>query len=213
LHPCGLVARLAWVRVIGLVGGIGSGKSSTAAILAELGAVILDADAIGHAVYRTGTPGQSAVVAAFGRGVVGPDGEIDRKRLGQIVFADPARLDDLNRIVHPLIRSEIAQRIDRMRRDGQNPCVVVEAAILLEAGWRDLVDEIWAVSAGRNLVVDRLGSQRGLSAAETDARIARQMTDAARRASADLVIENDGSLADLRARVERLYRERIGEPL
>ena len=210
LHPPDAVVRVGRVRVIGLVGGIGSGKSTVAHLLEEQGAMVLDADAIGHQVYRRGTEGFAAVVAAFGQGIVGDDGEIDRKRLGGIVFSDPARLDQLNRIVHPLIRGEITQRIDRIRRDAQVPLLVVEAAILLEAGWRDLVDEVWVVTAGRGQVIGRLESQRGLSAAEADARIARQMTDEERRRAADLVIRNDGSLDDLRSAIRRLWTERVG---
>lgn len=193
------------MHVIGLVGGIGSGKSTAAAMLAELGAEVLSADAIGHEVYRPGTPGFDAVTSAFGREVVGADGSIDRKRLGAIVFADPARLEQLNGIVHPLIRAEIGRRIDAARRAERVRAVVVEAAILLEAGWRDLVDEVWVVAAGRDCVVSRLGAERGLTAAETDARIARQMSDAERRAAADVVIPNDGSIEELRARIEQLW--------
>jgi dephospho-CoA kinase len=195
--------------VIGLVGGIGSGKSTAAAILSRLGARVLNADAIGHEVYRSGTGGHAAVVRAFGADLVGPDGEIDRKRLGAIVFADPGRLAELNRIVHPLIRAEIERRIGVARTEPELAGIVLEAAILIEAGWRDLVDEVWAVCAGRQRVVDRLAAQRGLSPQDTESRIARQMDDAARRAAADVVIENDGSLADLERRVAELWRDRV----
>ena len=194
------------MRVIGLVGGIGSGKSTAAAMLAELGADVLSADAIGHEVYRPGTPGFAAVVGEFGREIVGAGGEIDRRKLGALVFSDPSRLDRLNAIVHPLIRDEIASRIAGLRATGGPRVVVLEAAILLEAGWRDLVDEVWLVTAGRGNVVQRLGDQRGLSAAEADARIARQMSDAERRAAADVVVENDGSLESLRDRIRALWR-------
>ena len=194
------------MRVIGLVGGIGSGKSTAAAMLAELGADVLSADAIGHEVYRPGTPGFAAVVGEFGREIVGAGGEIDRRKLGALVFSDPSRLDRLNAIVHPLIRDEIASRIAGLRATGGPRVVVLEAAILLEAGWRDLVDEVWLATAGRGNVVQRLGDQRGLSAAEADARIARQMSDAERRAAADVVVENDGSLESLRDRIRALWR-------
>jgi dephospho-CoA kinase len=140
---------------------------------------------------------------------VGSDGEIDRKSLGAIVFADPARLEELNRIVHPLIRAEVERRVAAARSEGDVPGIVVEAAILLEAGWRDLVDEVWVVSAGRDLVVGRLEAQRGLSPADVQARIARQMADEERRRAADVVVENDGSLDDLRDRIGRLWNERV----
>lgn len=201
------------MRTIGLIGGIGSGKSTAAAMLAELGAEVVNADAVGHEVYRPGTPGFDAVVRAFGREVVSPSGEIDRRRLGAIVFADQGRLAELNAIVHPLIRSAIEQRIAAARGEGSVPAFVLEAAILLEAGWRDLVDEVWLITAGSGQVVERLESQRGLLPSETQARMARQMPDAARRAAADVVIENQGSLADLRAAIVRVFRERIAAPV
>lgn len=199
------------MRVVGLVGGIGSGKSTAAGMLGELGALVIDADRVGHEVYRRGTPGFEAVVAEFGRGVVGEDGEIDRRRLGPIVFASPDRLAALNRIVHPLIRAEIARRIDGARREGRHRAVVVEAAILLEAGWRDLVDEVWVVSAGSGDVVDRLSRQRGLDPTDTAARVARQMPDAERRRLADRVIENRGTLDDLRTEVGRAWLTVAGD--
>ncbi len=194
------------MRVVGLVGGIGSGKSTAAAMLADLGALVIEADAIGHGIYRAGTPGFAAVVRAFGAGVVGDDGEIDRRRLGPIVFGDPARLAELNRIVHPLLRAEIERRIAAARAEGRVPAVVVEAAILIEAGWRDLVDEVWVVVAPRERIVERLASGRGIDRADAEARMRRQMSDAERRAAADLVIENAGSEDDLRAAVGRAWR-------
>jgi dephospho-CoA kinase len=194
------------VRVIGLVGGIGSGKTTAAEILAGLGARVLNADLIGHEVYLPGTAGFDAVVGAFGSDVVGDDGRIDRKRLGAIVFADPAKLRRLNGIVHPLIKEEIARRIEATRTANDVRAVVVEAAILLEAGWRDLVDEVWVVCADPAHVVRRLAEQRGLAGDEVEARIARQMGDAERRAKADVVIENRGTREDLRAAIEARWR-------
>jgi len=192
--------------VIGLVGGIGSGKSVAAAILAELGAELINADVVGHEVYEPGKPGFDAIVAEFGSDVVGADGRIDRKRLGPLVFGDDAKLSRLNAIVHPLIHAEIERCITRARaRDGVR-AVVVEAAILLEAGWRSLVDQVWVVSARREDVVQRLASQRGMAAAATNARMAKQMTDGERRSAADVVIENAGSLDELRTRLAGLWQ-------
>ena len=192
--------------VIGLVGGIGSGKSVASAMLAELGAEVINADLVGHEVYEPGKPGFDAIVAEFGADVVGADGRVDRKKLGPIVFADGARLERLNAIVHPLIRAEIERRIKRAREKGEVRAVVVEAAILLEAGWRPLVDQVWVISARREDVVERLAVQRGMAASETDARMAKQMTDAERRSVADVVIENVGSLDDLRTRLTGLWQ-------
>jgi len=192
--------------VIGLVGGIGSGKSVATAMLAELGAEIINADLVGHEVYEPGKPGFDAIVAEFGSDVVGPDERIDRKRLGALVFADSTRLARLNAIVHPLIRAEIERRVQQARGKGEARAVVVEAAILLEAGWRSLVDQVWVISARREDVLARLAAQRGMGVDETDARMAKQMTDAERRAAADVVIENSGSLDELRVRLEGLWQ-------
>lgn len=198
------------MRVIGLIGGIGSGKSVVRRILAELGAEVIDADRIGHEVYRPGTAGYRAVVDAFGPEVLDPEGAIDRRRLGARVFADPAELARLNAVVHPLIRAEIEGllRAARQRRDVR--AVVVEAAILLEAGWKSLVDEVWLVLADREAVLARLADARGLSREESAARIARQMSDDERRRQADVVIDNRGSLEDLREQVAALWGDRIG---
>jgi dephospho-CoA kinase len=195
--------------VIGLVGGIGSGKSVASAMLAELGAEVINADVVGHEVYEPGKPGFDAITAEFGAEVVGADGRIDRKKLGALVFADGGKLERLNAIVHPLIRAEIDRRIRRARDAGAVRAVVVEAAILLEAGWRSLVDQVWVISARREDVVERLAAQRGMDASETDARMAKQMTDAERRSVADVVIENVGSLDELRARLTGLWHAMV----
>jgi dephospho-CoA kinase len=197
------------MKVIGLVGGIGSGKSVVHGMLAELGAKVIDADRVGHEIYRPGTPGFEAVVASFGRGIVDTEGRIDRAKLGAIVFSDPAKLAQLNAIVHPLIQAEIEQRIAEERRRAAAPAVIVEAAVLLEAGWDRLVDEVWLVAADREEVLRRLSASRGLSRAESEARLARQMSDEERRKASTIVIENRGSLDDLRASVAAVWHRRI----
>ncbi len=197
------------MKVIGLVGGIGSGKSTAAAMLAELGATVIDADRLGHEAYVTGSAGFQRVVQAFGSEVVGADGAIDRARLGARVFADPARLRELEAIVHPLIQTALAERVAAARRAGDARGLVIEAAILLEAGWSSLFEEIWVVCAPRSLIEQRLAEQRGLSAEAVAARARRQMTDAERRSRAAVVIENDGSRDDLRRQLQQLWNERI----
>jgi len=196
------------MRVVGLVGGIGAGKSEAARILSSMGAVVIDADAVGHVVYAPGTAGFDAVVDAFGREIVGAEGEIDRRKLGARVFADPGQLQRLDSIVHPLIRDEIQRRI-AAERTRDVAALVVEAAILLEAGWRPIVDEVWAVVAAPETVRRRLAAGRGLSAADVDARAARQMSDGERRAAADVVIENDGDRDELRRRLAGIWAARI----
>jgi dephospho-CoA kinase len=200
---------VAAVKVLGVTGGIGSGKSAATEILAELGAVVVDADRVGHETYLPGTLGWDQVVAEFGREVVAADGSIDRRRLGAIVFADPARLARLNAIVHPLIRDTVAARIAAERSTGRAPAVVVEAALLVEAKWDALVDEVWLITAQRAAVEQRLRAQRGLDRAAIAARMRAQLSDAERAARADVVIDNSGSLQALRAQLTTLWRERV----
>lgn len=197
------------LRTIGLTGGIGSGKSTVAAILAQLGAFVVDADRVGHDVYLPGTTGWDQVVAAFGREVVAADGTIDRKVLGAIVFAEPAQLGRLNAIVHPLIRDAVRDRLAAALVDQPDRPVVVEAALLIEAKWYELVDEVWVVVASRDRILRRVTASRPIDAAALQARIDAQLDDEERRRVADVVIANDGTLADLRHRVESLWRERV----
>jgi dephospho-CoA kinase len=197
------------VITIGLTGGIGTGKSAAAAMLGELGAVRIDADKVGHDVYAPGTPGCDAVVAAFGRDVVAADGTIDRKKLGAKVFADPLALERLNAIVHPRIAEEINEHIRYVRSRGLDSPIVVEAAVLIEAGWQWLVDEVWVVTSDHERAVERVMASRGLSRGEVERRIASQISDAERTAGASCIIKNDGTLEELRAAVERCWRERV----
>jgi len=189
--------------IIGLTGGIGAGKSMAAAFLTELGARVIDADRIGHEVYRPGSEGFARVVETFGPGVVGADGAIDRRALGALVFADPAARARLNALVHPLIAAEVGRRIAAARAEGFDGPLVVEAAVLLEAGWRPLVDRLWVVSTQREHAIL---AARDLTREEVERRLDAQMSDAERRRHADLVIENDGSPAALRAAVEAAWR-------
>jgi dephospho-CoA kinase len=146
-------------------------------------------------------------VAAFGREVVASDGTIDRKQLGARVFGAPAELARLNAIVHPLIRDAVAARV-AAAREGQQP-IVVEAALLVEAKWDALVDEVWLVTARPEIVEARLVEQRGMTPEAIAARVRAQLSDADRAARADVIIDNSGTPAALRAEIERLWRERL----
>src|SRR5579863_9349524 len=141
---------------IGLTGGIGSGKSTVARILAELGAPSLDADKVGHSIYAIDGPAYADMVAAFGDAVLAPDKTIDRKKLGPIVFGDPAKLKLLNSIVHPKMLAEMRRLIAEMRARGEKLPIVVEAAILIEAGWLPMCDEVWLVRASQERVIERV---------------------------------------------------------
>ena len=197
------------VITIGLTGGIGCGKSAAAAILGELGAVLIDADKVGHEIYEPGTPCWDAMVAAFGRDIVAADRTIDRKKLGVRVFSDPLALKRLNALVQPRIADKINERIRDLRARGIEAPIVVEAAVLIEAGWQWLVDEIWVITSSRERAIERVIPARGLSRGEVEQRIGSQISEAERTRDADCVIRNDGTLAELRAAIERCWRERV----
>ena len=150
---------------IGLTGGIGSGKSAVAALLQQLGASIIDADRLGHEAYTPNSEAWRQVVAAFGEDILTTEGEIDRRKLGAIVFADPDQLARLNGIMHPLMATMVEQRKAQLKADGES-VAVVEAAVLFEAGWDSLVDEVWTTNAPADAVVDRLRQRNGLSEEE-----------------------------------------------
>jgi len=192
---------------VGLTGGIGSGKSTVAKILAELGAPSFDADKVGHEIYMPGGPAYRDVIAAFGDGIVASDGTIDRKKLGPIVFADPAQLKRLEAIVHPRMFERMREMVAEMRSKGVTAPIVIEAAILIEARWQPLFDEIWLVRAPREQVVGRIEIQRGLKPSESEARIRAQLSDEERAKHASLVIENNGSLEELRNLLKEVWAD------
>lgn len=196
-------------KIIGLTGGIGTGKSTVAKILEELGAAVIRADNVGHDVYAPGTPGWQRVTDTFGVQILAPDGTIDRKHLGRIVFADPEALTRLNGIVHPLIRDEVQRRIAAQRTAEPQKPIVLEAAILIEANWTRIVDEVWVVVAPAQDVVRRIAGERGLTHDDVRARTASQLDEGKRREHADVVIENTGTLDELRRQVEDAWRSRL----
>ena len=188
--------------IVGLTGNIAVGKSAVLALLAELGADIIDADQVAHQVLRAGGAAYAAVVQAFGAGILGADGEILRGALGKIVFAEAAQLQRLESITHPAIRIEIARQL----QEAQAPVVAIEAIKLLEGPLKRKVDRIWVVHASPALQLARLMQTRGFSEAEAGRRIALQNSQADKLRQADLVISNEGDLASLRAQVEQAYR-------
>jgi dephospho-CoA kinase len=198
------------MKTVGLTGGIGSGKSTVSQILVELGAFIIDADKVGHEIYLPGKEAWRQVVAEFGRDILADDQTIDRKKLGAIVFASDEARKKLNSIVHPLMFHDIRQRATEKRAEGFTKPIVVEAAILIEANWLPLVDEVWVVVTGKSAVIERVAVQRGLSARDTEARIASQLADTERLKHANVVIRNDGSLEDLKKQI-RIAWERLGQ--
>lgn len=201
--------------LIGLTGGIACGKSTVIAMLAALGARTVDADRVTHRVQQPGTPVFRQIVAAFGQGVVAPNGALDRRRLGALVFGDPARLRQLEQIVHPAVRAEIRGFIEEAARGGgyatrlgalARPVVVIDAIKLIEAGWVEECDQVWVVTCPEAQQVERLMTTRGMSEAEARQRIAAQPPQASRLPYATVVIDNGGVQAATRAQVDAAWQ-------
>lgn len=193
---------------IGLTGGIGSGKSTVAALLAERGAVVVDADRIAREVVEPGTPGLAAVVAAFGETVLAPDGSLDRPALAAVAFADDAARERLNAVVHPLVRERAAEIVAALPADA---VVVHDVPLLVETGQAGSYDLVLVVETDPGTRVTRLVG-RGLTEEDARARIAAQATDEQRRAVADVVLDNSGTPEELADQVARFWEERV-EPL
>jgi dephospho-CoA kinase len=188
-----------------LTGGIGSGKSTAAALLAERGARVVDADRIAREVLEPGTPGLAAVVAEFGNDVLTPAGALDRPALAAVVFGDPAARARLDAVVHPLVRARAAELVAAAPADA---VVVQDVPLLVETGQAGSFDLVLVVETDLDTRVARL-VDRGLSAEDARARIASQATDEQRRAVADVVLRNDGDRGELAAQVDRFWAERV----
>ena len=197
------------VKKIGLTGGIGTGKTEIARMLGNLGANVISADDMAHRTYAPDTEGWSRVVREFGRDVLTPEGCIDRERLGRRVFSDGALLERLNAIVHPLTRDLIEEQLTKFE-DADEQIVVIEAALLMQVvrvdkKWNSLVDEIWLVISDESLILDRLVLRRGLELTEIKERIESQMNVDKHLIYADVVIENNETLDDLKNTVIALW--------
>ena len=188
--------------IIGLTGNIATGKSLVRELLAGLGAATIDADQVAHEVMRSGQPAHTAIVAAFGDGILDETGEISRPALGSIVFADAQALRQLEAITHPAVR----RRIDARIRAASADVVVIEAIKLLEGALRHVVDSVWVVDAPPQTQLARLIAQRGMTEAQARQRIQAQNSQADKLASADVIIRNDGSIQATRAQVIRAWR-------
>ena len=193
------------MKVIGLTGGIGSGKSTVSQFLAELGAVIIDADKIGHEAFKPDTEVWHEVLAAFGKQIVTPNGAIDREKLGTIVFGSSEARARLNQIMHPPMYDLVKAQLEEYQRQGAG-VVVVEAPLLLEAGWTSLADEVWVTTASEATVLKRLRERTGLSEPESLARIRSQLPAEKRLRHADVVIDTDCDLGELKAKVKKLWQ-------
>ena len=195
--------------VIGITGNIGSGKSTVCQILARLGATVLDADELGHEAYRPHSQTWQELITTFGKDILKPDEEIDRQKLGQIVFSHPIALAQLNRIVHPETYRMAQERIENLRRQGAK-ALALEATLLIEAGWLDLVNEVWLVVTPESAVIHRLTSHEGINESQILARLKSQMPVEEKMKYADEIIYNDSDTSQLETKVSKLwYKLRI----
>lgn len=192
--------------IIGLTGGIASGKSTVATTLQDWGAYVIDADKLGHRAYVKGTDAFHKVVAQFGEDIVGADGEVDRRALGAKVFGEGGSLKQLTDIVWPAIYDMAAAEIKQSLDSNPNTVVVLEAAVLIEAGWQSLVDEIWVTTVDPSTAIERASARDGVDADAVQARIDAQLSNAERTAEAAVVIDNSADEPQLLAQLENHWK-------
>ena len=194
--------------IIGLTGNIGTGKTTVLNMLAARGARIIDADEVAHRVTAPGGIAFGPIIALFGSDILDPGGAIDRSRLGQIVFGDPDKLAQLEKIVHPAVYEAVNAEVER----ATEPVLVIEAIKLLEAGMAaSICDQVWVITSPVDQQVERLMSDRGMSRAAARARMATQSPQAFKVSQADVVLDNSRTLADLERQVEAAW-QRLGLP-
>ncbi|MFC1872437.1 dephospho-CoA kinase [Chloroflexota bacterium] len=192
------------MKVIGLTGGIGSGKTTVSRFLAALGAAVIDADVVGHEAFLPGTKLHQQVVDTFGAEILAPGGNIDRAKLGEMVFGQPEKLAALNELTHPAILNMVQSKINGYKKAGFK-AVVLEVPLLVEAGWQDLADEIWVTVAPEDVIIKRLCERSGLTEAQARARINVQLNEKERNRAADRIINTSRPLSDLGAAVKDLW--------
>jgi dephospho-CoA kinase len=193
------------MKIIGLTGGIGSGKSTVALILKELGATIIDLDKVGHQVLNPGTPGWRETVEAFGQEILSPYGTVDRQKLAKIVFDDPEALEKLNRITHPKIDLEVQSRLRIFEAQGAE-VVVIEVALINAVSWASQAEQIWVVKSPKETTINRL-KERGMNESESLARMASQSPAEEHIKQGLILINNDGTLEDLKTKVVKMWKQ------
>jgi len=194
--------------VIGLTGGIGTGKTQVSEMLEKLGAAIVNADLLGHQIYVPQSEAWREVVEVFGEEVLAPNGEIDRTKLGPIVFGDLEALKKLNAITHPKIYALADESLKKLSEEGSE-VAVLEAALLIEAKWTPLVNEVWVTTAPEQDVVKRIQERNGFTEEAIQSRIASQMTQEERITHADVIIENEGDLTELKTKIHKFWNDRV----
>jgi dephospho-CoA kinase len=195
------------MKVIGLTGGIASGKSTVSGMLKKLGAEIIDADKIAREVVEPGQKCLNMIVTKFGKGVLKSDGTLDRKKLGSIVFNDKRKLKFLNDITHPEIRKIIGQRLKTIEMNGKSDAVVVDAAVLIESRMDDMVDEVWLVYVDDDIQLERLKKRDNITDEEAAVRISSQMPFSQKMKHADCIIDNSKTIEHTKEQVEKLWDE------
>ena len=193
--------------LVGLTGGIASGKSTVIQYLSENGYAVIDADKLGHRVLDPGTTSFQKVVETFGKEILQPDGTVNRQVLGRIVFGDPRRLVQLNEISHPMIAEMIENEYEQLVSNSVNKIVFLEAALLIEADWHKVCGKVWVVSLDPAVAMERVQLRDGLSKADARSRIVSQLTPEERLAYADVVLKNDGLPEELVFQTQRALQQ------
>ena len=196
------------MRIIGVTGAVGSGKSIVSKILNDLGAVIIDADIISRTVTAKGSEALNELVSYFGENILLQSGELNRKKLAGIAFNDKVKLHALNAITHKYIVRKIKSAIENIKASGKSEVIVVDAPIPLEHGFIDLVDEVWVVTADRDKRIDRIVDRNGYSLEEAEVRLNSQMKDEEYQKLADEILENNGAIEELEKAVVKLFLQK-----
>lgn len=197
------------MKVIGLTGGAGSGKSAVAGMLAEKGCLYINADQISREVVEPGRPALMEIREAFGPTVIKQEGDLDRRRMAEVVFAEPEARERLESIIHPRVIARVGARIDRARSEGAYSAVVVEVPLLYESGAEDMMDEVWVVDAAEDTQIRRMAERDGLTEEQALARLRAQMDPRVRAGMADVLIENKGSLHELARAVDAAWADAL----
>lgn len=197
------------MKVIGLTGGAGSGKSAVAGMLAAKGCLYVSADQLAREVVEPGTPALKEIRDAFGASVIAGDGTLDRGRMAEIVFAEPDAREKLESIIHPRVITRVGEEIARAISQGGHPAMVVEVPLLYESGTEDMMDEVWVVDATEESQIRRMIARDGLTEEQAIGRLRAQMDPRVRAGMADMLIENNGSLRDLAQAVDEAWADAL----
>lgn len=193
------------MKVIGVTGGVGSGKSVILSILEkEYGAQTILADLVAHDLMEPGAKSYMEIVETFGESILQEDGTIDRQKLGSIVFADEKKLEQLNGITHPNVKEEIKRRIAKIRKKGEASMIVLEAALLIESGYKDIYDELWYIYVNRETRYERLKEGRGYTKEKTDSIMNNQLSEEEFRAHAQVIIDNSYDIEQTKKQIHEI---------